>query len=69
MLNRKVNNKAAPLHAMKTYGGVDAWLHLFLSSALDEGACCLDDDDDDGGNDDGLMLNRKVTIKLPVCTP
>ena len=66
MLNRKVNNKAAPLHAMKTYGEVDAWLHLFLSSALDEGACCLDDDDD---NDDGLMLNRKVTIKLPLCTP
>ena len=26
-----------------------------------------DDDDDDNDNEDGLMLNRKVTIKLPLC--
>jgi hypothetical protein len=29
-------NTAVPLHAMKANGGVEAWLHPFLSWALDE---------------------------------
>ena len=37
-------NKVAPLHAMKVYGGMEMQLHLFFPLALDGGAssalCC-----------------------------